>query len=90
MQASYVITLNQFNTGRQDFQKHYCLASYNTNFGGQDFKIDYDDLESEVEDYASNKSIATDDVALRFVHCYDVSNNILYLRFAALCTYSVR
>lgn len=80
MQSSYVIDLAQFDNGRDDFEAHYCLSNYDTNFGGQDFKVSWDDFYTCIDDYSTNNNIPESEIAIRLVICYDTSNNILYLR----------
>lgn len=81
--GTMAISLEQFEQGRQNFKDHYSLyqAADPEQFGGQDFKILWSDLQTAVDDFASLYSIPLEEVALRFVHCYDPApENALYLR----------
>jgi hypothetical protein len=79
------VSLSDYTAARTLFQEHYFLAECNTDFGGQEQLVPWSDLQTEVDTYITANSITADDVALRFVHCYNVGSNALYLR-VQLCT----
>ncbi len=75
-----VVNLTQFNTMRTQFQQHYFLANCGTGFGGQDIQISVSSLITAVQAYMAASGTAANNVALRFVLCYDTSTSALYLR----------
>lgn len=80
-----IITLEEYHLGRLHFDTHYFHTAAALPFGGQDFSVLWDDLNNAVNQFATNASVPLNTVALRFVHCYDVINNHLYLRLQ-ICT----
>ena len=80
-----VITLDHFNTMRENFKQHYFLSKCNSNFGGQDIQIPWMSFSLVVENFIKSTQIKPDTVALRFVLCYDSMKNELYLRLQ-ICT----
>jgi hypothetical protein len=80
-----VMTLDQFNLMRTNFQQHYFLSGCNSDFGGQDLQITWSSFYTVVQNFISTYSVAANTVAFRFVLCYDSANNELYLRMQ-ICT----
>ncbi|MES2703440.1 MAG: hypothetical protein V4649_12425 [Bacteroidota bacterium] len=72
------VTLSQFKQAQADFQAHYFLADCGTNFGGQSITLSWSALQTEVTAYMNATGARADEVALRFVICFDGQN--LYLR----------
>lgn len=78
-----VITFDEYQFGRDNFQMHYYKSPGGPEanvFAGQDFTVPWDDFYGAVYDFYTANSIDPEDVALRFVHCYDENNNCLFLR----------
>lgn len=75
-----VISQDEYTLGRTSFQQHYYLANCNSIFGGQDLTIPWSTLNNAVTAFCSQYSVAAANVALRFVYCYNVSTQCLYLR----------
>lgn len=75
-----VISQDDYATGRLNFQQHYYLANCNSIFGGQDLTIPWATLNAAVNAFCTQYSLSPSVVALRFVYCYDVASNSLYLR----------
>jgi hypothetical protein len=79
------VTRSGFDTARSNFQNHYFLDQCDTNFDGQDIQIPWNDFADAVDSFIAQARCNPMDVALRFVHCYDATNNYLYLRLQ-ICT----
>ena len=84
MSNPMAFTLDQFNTGRTNFQQHYYLSGCNTDFDGQDIKILWADLAGAVNSFITGNNVPAASVALRFVYCYDSPANSMYLRLQIL------
>ncbi len=82
---SRVITLDEYNAGRTNFQTHYFLNNCNTQFGGQDMQVAWADFNTAVNNFITQYNVDPNTVALRFVYCYDAAGNDLYLRLQ-ICT----
>ena len=80
-----VITLDHFNTMRENFKQHYFLSQCNANFGGQDIQIPWPSFALAVQNFIQDTHANPNNVALRFVLCYDTQKNELYLRLQ-ICT----
>jgi hypothetical protein len=82
-----VISLDEYQFGRDNFRMHYYKApdAEISEFGGQDFTVPWSDFYQAVYDFYTSNNINPEDVALRFVHCYDQSGNCLFLRMQ-ICT----
>lgn len=87
------ISAAQLALGRVDFNQHYCKASLPTPqvlptpelvLEGQINKISWDSLFAAVEAYREEWDVAAEDVALRFVHCFDDETGSLYHRLQLL------
>lgn len=87
------ISADQLATGIEDFNKHYCQASLPTPMvlpapghvlAGQTNKVSWDAFFAAVEDYKDEFGISEDDIALRFVHCFDDMSSSLYHRVQIL------
>lgn len=78
-----VISLDAYNAARTHFKQHYYLAGCNNVFGGQDLQIPWAALNTAVNNYKI--ATTTENVALRFVYCFDTIANALFLRLQ-LCT----
>ena len=79
-----VITLDHFNQMRDHFKKHYFLSQCNVNFGGQEIQVPWNSFSQAVHNFINANNVPPSLVAIRFVHCYDVNNNVLYLRIQIL------
>lgn len=79
-----VITLDHFNLMRENFKRHYFLSQCNPNFGGQEIQVPWNAFSLAVFNFISANSVDPNAVAIRFVHCYDVSGNVLYERMQIL------
>jgi hypothetical protein len=76
------ITLDEYNQGRTNFDDHYFVLknSIPVSFGGQDFYIPWADLENAVDNFCNQYFKDPEDVAVRLVHCYNSSLDIIYMR----------
>ncbi len=83
--SSEVITREAYEQGRAHFNAHYFHAAEALPFGGQDFSVLWDDLSNAVNQFVATAQVPLSQVALRFVHCFNISNNELYLRLQ-ICT----
>ena len=83
-----VISLDEYEFGRENFDMHYYKdpGAEQTEFSGQDFKVPWDNFFSAVHDFYTTNSIDPENVALRFVHCFDELGNSLYLRMQ-ICSF---
>lgn len=79
------ITLNEYMWGRNNFSLHYFYGTAAETFYGQDFKMHWDDLQNAVETFIGDNSLNSEDVALRFVHCFNSEDKSLFMRLQ-LCT----
>jgi hypothetical protein len=84
---SMIVSLEDFVSGRNNFQSRYYLAACNSDFGGQDIELSWAAFAGVISDFISNNSVAASSVALRFVYCYDGTGNTFYLRMQ-ICTMS--
>lgn len=75
-----VISQDEYAQGRTNFQQHYYLANCNSIFGGQDLTIQWAALNSAVNAFCTQYGLSASVVALRFVYCYDLAANNLYMR----------
>lgn len=66
-----VIDLQEYYDGRDNFHLHYYYTSAEAAFGGQVVDIPWSGLQQAVEQYITATSTQPDDVALRFVHCFE-------------------
>ena len=80
-----VVDLAALTTGQTAFTSHYFIANGSTGFTGQEILVSWDTFAGKVTDFIDTAKVAEEDVALRFVHCYDVSAKELYLR-VQICT----
>jgi hypothetical protein len=85
MQNTKAVTQANYTSARANFQSHYFIADCETSFDGQDIQMPWDDFAAAVESFIAQTQCNADDVALRFVHCYDTANKCLYLRLQ-ICT----
>ncbi|MEZ5018486.1 MAG: hypothetical protein R2800_15605 [Flavipsychrobacter sp.] len=83
--SSEVITLNEYEQGRLHFDMHYFKSADALPFEGKDFNVLWDDLSNAVSQFTTMYAVPASDVALRFVHCFDIGTNELYLRLQ-ICT----
>lgn len=83
--SSEVITLDEYEQGRHHFDIHYFKSAEALPFEGKDFNVAWDDLSNAVNQFTSTYGVPASDVAFRFVHCFDISTNELYLRLQ-ICT----
>lgn len=75
-----VISLQSYMDGRANFTLHYYYTSSEASFGGQVLDAQWSDLQSAVDDYVNETGVPATEVALRFVHCFDVIPGNLYVR----------
>lgn len=83
-QNPMVITLDHFNKMRDHFKKHYFLSNCNVNFGGQEIQVPWNSFSLAIHNFINANNVPPHTVAIRFVHCYDVKLNVLYLRMQIL------
>src|SRR4051812_31104453 len=79
-----VVTLDQFDQMRDSFKAHYFLSQCDVNFGGQEIQVSWDSFSLAIYNFTSTYKVAESSVVVRFVHCYDVTNSVLYLRMQIL------
>src|SRR5690606_33063816 len=79
------ITLADYHQGVQNFENHYYLEGSGTEFGGKDFCLPYTDIEDVIQAFEWDNDILPENVAVRFIHCFDEDTQSLYLRMQ-LCT----
>lgn len=75
-----IISKDEYEIGRKNFVDHYNLEGCDPEFGGQDITILWDDLNTAVNDFSTTYGVALSKVALRFVYCFNKSDNNLYYR----------
>ena len=75
-----VISLQSYLDGRANFSLHYYYTDQEAAFGGGEVAVPWDDLQAAVENYKSATGMQDDDIALRFVHCFDDTAHELFLR----------
>ncbi len=75
-----VIDMTDYLTGRSNFRAHYYLAACNNVFGGQDIDINWADFNTAVNNFITTNGADPALVAIKFVYCYDIAANTLYLR----------
>lgn len=80
------ITLNEYQAGRDNFDSHYFVRENDENkpFGGQDFYFAYSELQLAVDNFCIQNSKQPQDVAIRFVHCYNHEQDVIYMRMQIL------
>ncbi len=79
------ITLDEYEQGRTNFKSYYYLVACNPDFSGQDIAISWDALNNAVNSFISaNPGVTANEVAMRFVYCYDIATTSLYLRVQIL------
>lgn len=74
------ITLTEYNEGKANFEMHYFHSAEALPFGGKDFSFLWSDLENNVKNFIAQTGIPSNEVCLRFVHCFDSATESLYLR----------
>lgn len=76
-----VISLQDYIDGRANFSLHYYYTSAQASFGGQVIEIPWGPLNDAVQQYMDATETSAEDVAMRFVHCFDPGPaGELYLR----------
>lgn len=75
-----VISLEAYENGRINFDMHYYYTTAEGAFGGQVVEIPWNDLQTAVDDFITNAAVPENEVALRFVHCFDTTTELLYQR----------
>ncbi len=75
-----VINLQEYEAGRANFKLRYFYTSAQAEFGGQVIEAPWDTLQNAVDSYVNASGVLESDVALRFVHCFDVITGDLFLR----------
>lgn len=75
-----VISLEAYENGRANFDLHYYYTMAQSSFGGQVIEIPWNDLQTAVDNFVSTAAVPENEVALRFVHCFDTATESLYLR----------
>lgn len=75
-----VISLQAYLDGRANFSLHYYYTDQEAAFSGGEIAVPWDDLQTAVESYKSANGMQDDDVALRFVHCFDIITHEMFLR----------
>lgn len=74
-----VISLQEYIDGKANFSLHYYYTSEQSAFGGKTVEIPWVDLYNAVYTFYTANSIPANEVALRFVYCFDtVSGEICY------------
>lgn len=66
-----VIDLQEYLDGRANFSLHYYYTTAEATFGGQVIDAQWDDLQAAVENYCTQTGVKPQNVALRFVHCFE-------------------
>ena len=77
-------TLNQFELQRRNFKSHYFLKDCNPNFGGQEVQVPWNSFSLAIHNFVTANKVNPEEVAIRFVICYNPKNNVLYLRMQIL------
>lgn len=75
-----VISLDEYAEGRANFSLHYFHTAEAIPFEGSDYNIMWDVLQLAVNDFMTANNVPESEVCLRFVHCFEVANNTLYMR----------
>ncbi len=76
-----VIDLQEYYDGRDNFHLHYYFTTTEAAFGGQVIDVQWADLQNAVNQYMAATGKLPEDVALRFVHCFEPAPaGHLYLR----------
>lgn len=78
------ITLSEYEDGRANFEMHYFLGTQAQPFDGGDFAFQWDDLNNAVNNFVATSGVPLNEVCIRFVHCFEIPENKLYLR-AQIC-----
>lgn len=79
------VTLDDFEQAVKDFEDHYSLEEGSHEFTGADYAVEYDDLEACITDFADEYDVNPEDIGVRFIHCFNPEDQVLYMRMQ-LCT----
>lgn len=75
-----VISLDAFKHGRANFSLHYFYTDTASEYTGDVIQIQWEALQNAVTNYMTVNSVPENQVALRFVHCFDLAQESLYMR----------
>lgn len=79
-----VIDLQDYEDGRANFDLHYYYSISEAEFAGQVLDTPWSALQDAVNLYMAQASVPENEVALRFVHCFDMEMHKLYTRLQIL------
>lgn len=79
-----VISLDDYENGRANFQLHYYYSTEEAAFTGQVITTGWNSLQEAVNQYTLSTGVPENQVALRFVHCFDTELGKLYTRLQVL------
>lgn len=75
-----VINLEDYENGRANFSLHYYYTEMEAAFTRDVIDVPWNSLQAAVDNYVLETSVPENEVALRFVHCFDTVNHALYYR----------
>lgn len=75
-----VISLAAYELGCANFSLHYYYTDTAASFNGSEIQIPWLDLQNAVDSYVIESGTPENEVALRFVHCFDPIAESLYYR----------
>src|SRR5688572_29475423 len=75
-----VISLQSYEDGRANFTLHYYYTSAQAGFGGQVIEAAWNDLQAAITSFINATGVPENEIALRFVHCFNKKAGELYLR----------
>lgn len=74
------LTEDEFRAVEADFTNHYLLEGCGEDFEGRDIRIPFAGLYNSISVFKAANGLTDNQVGLRFVYCFDIEANSLYLR----------
>jgi hypothetical protein len=78
--ASFAVSATEVQQGMENFNNHYCALS-GPDYFGRDYTVLWHDFKQCIDAYhAAFPDVAEENIAIRYVHCYETATETLYMR----------